>query len=181
MIESTVADHGHLPITSFIMALIKCSECKREVSTKAKICPGCGAPIKSRHGCGSTALLFLLIIGVVAAIYNSPTSDQTKIENPTPSEPSAPSPPPAHTGQRVTVANYPASTSEEVLDKAISYTAQNDVAALNKLLDSGLLIQLKDGVPIEIMDTKILSGKIKIRPRGSTTEYWTVVEAVRDE
>lgn len=26
------------------MALLKCSECQREVSTKAKTCPGCGAP-----------------------------------------------------------------------------------------------------------------------------------------
>jgi hypothetical protein len=27
------------------MALIKCSECEREISDKAKTCPGCGAPI----------------------------------------------------------------------------------------------------------------------------------------
>ena len=27
------------------MALIKCSECGREISDKAKTCPGCGAPV----------------------------------------------------------------------------------------------------------------------------------------
>ena len=27
------------------MALIKCSECGREISDKAEACPGCGAPI----------------------------------------------------------------------------------------------------------------------------------------
>ena len=29
------------------MALTKCPECGNEVSTKAKACPGCGAPVKS--------------------------------------------------------------------------------------------------------------------------------------
>lgn len=29
------------------MALIKCSECEKEVSNKAVVCPGCGAPFES--------------------------------------------------------------------------------------------------------------------------------------
>lgn len=29
------------------MALIKCSECEKEVSSKAAACPGCGAPFES--------------------------------------------------------------------------------------------------------------------------------------
>lgn len=28
------------------MALIKCSECGKEISNKAKTCPNCGAPVK---------------------------------------------------------------------------------------------------------------------------------------
>ena len=28
------------------MSLIKCSECGKEISDKAKVCPNCGAPIK---------------------------------------------------------------------------------------------------------------------------------------
>lgn len=39
------------------MALIKCPECKREVSSTAKNCPGCGAPIDTSircPKCGST-------------------------------------------------------------------------------------------------------------------------------
>lgn len=30
------------------MAIMKCSECGKEVSDKAKVCIGCGAPIKKR-------------------------------------------------------------------------------------------------------------------------------------
>jgi predicted amidophosphoribosyltransferase len=29
------------------MALIKCEECGKEISQKAKTCPSCGAPVKS--------------------------------------------------------------------------------------------------------------------------------------
>lgn len=32
------------------MALIKCSECNREVSDKAVACPGCGAPVVGAAG-----------------------------------------------------------------------------------------------------------------------------------
>lgn len=33
------------------MALIKCPECKREVSSTAKACPHCGAPIDTAIRC----------------------------------------------------------------------------------------------------------------------------------
>jgi hypothetical protein len=79
----------------------------------------------------------------------------------------------------VTVGGYLASPSEAILDAAISYAVQNDMAAYGKLIRSGQAIELKGGVPVEIMDVKLFSGKVKIRPRGSTTALWTVSEAVR--
>ncbi len=35
------------------MALIACPECRREVSTEAKICPGCGFPLADRNQTGT--------------------------------------------------------------------------------------------------------------------------------
>jgi len=52
------------------MAIIKCKECKTEVSNKAKNCPSCGAPVKSRIGCGGF-IVILFCIGVV--MYNLPS------------------------------------------------------------------------------------------------------------
>lgn len=50
------------------MSLIKCKDCGSEVSTKAKSCPKCGAPIKKeakQYGCGTVIVvgigLFILI------------------------------------------------------------------------------------------------------------------------
>lgn len=54
------------------MAIIKCEECGKEVSSKAKACPNCGFNVarsitnKNQLGCLSTAMvvLFMLLIGM---------------------------------------------------------------------------------------------------------------------
>ncbi|MGE4299475.1 MAG: zinc-ribbon domain-containing protein [Desulfovibrionaceae bacterium] len=43
------------------MALIKCHECKREVSTEATICPHCGAAIKSKRKIGCLSLIAIVL------------------------------------------------------------------------------------------------------------------------
>lgn len=52
------------------MALIKCRECGKEVSTKADVCPHCGAPQKKQQrkpiGCGA-GILILFLIGFVGS------------------------------------------------------------------------------------------------------------------
>ena len=62
---------------------------------------------------------------------------------------------------RITKSGYLASVSEELLDKAIEYAVAKDNVALQKLMDS-----------------KMVSGKVKIRPAGQTVEVWTLIEAV---
>lgn len=53
------------------MALIKCKECKTEVSSKAEICPKCGARVASkRMGCGSLIGISILVIIIAAALAN---------------------------------------------------------------------------------------------------------------
>lgn len=41
------------------MAMTKCPECKKEVSSGAETCPHCGKVLKIRSGCGG-CLLFIL-------------------------------------------------------------------------------------------------------------------------
>jgi len=79
---------------------------------------------------------------------------------------------------RTTKSGYLASVSEELLDKAIDYAVAKDHAALQKLMDTNLVFMLKGGLKVYIVDTKIFSGKVKIRPAGETVEVWTLIEAV---
>lgn len=66
------------------MALIKCRECGREISSKSATCPGCGAPVKSRRGAGRTllgilALLFILWIVAHQSTDKSSTASSNSV------------------------------------------------------------------------------------------------------
>jgi len=83
-------------------------------------------------------------------------------------------------GVRYTTGGKVAALTEELLDKAYGYIAADDKVAFAKLLDSGTVIILKAGLKVQIVDTKVFSGKVKIRPIGETVELWTVMEAVTE-
>jgi hypothetical protein len=61
------------------MALTKCKECKKEVSTKADKCPHCGAPVKKQGGllrATGVILVMLVAIPVVISLFvDRPHSD----------------------------------------------------------------------------------------------------------
>jgi hypothetical protein len=73
------------------MALIKCKECKTEVSSKAETCPQCGVRIKPKPmGCGGIfALLFLAIISVYIFSPNSATTTSSPLTSLSPNQPSS--------------------------------------------------------------------------------------------
>ncbi|MEZ4846734.1 MAG: hypothetical protein R2877_07330 [Bdellovibrionota bacterium] len=62
------------------MALKICKECKKEVSSKAKTCPNCGAPVPQNVGYGTIiALIFVFyIVYLVASSENKPPVAKTK-------------------------------------------------------------------------------------------------------
>lgn len=74
--------------------------------------------------------------------------------------------------------SYFASPYEDVLDKAVQYAVAHDEAALKKLMQQGTLFILKPGLEVYLVESRIFSGKVKIRPRGQTFELWTVSEAI---
>lgn len=57
--------------------MIKCKECKTEISNKAQKCPQCGAP-QERHGIlkiGALVVLSLIMFGMCAAMGNDDSND----------------------------------------------------------------------------------------------------------
>ena len=81
----------------------------------------------------------------------------------------------------VTTGSYMAGVTEEAFDKGMDYVVQKDHVALQKLMNAGLVFQLKPGVKVHVMKMKMFSGKVKIRPVGSVGEVWTAIEAVRPQ
>jgi hypothetical protein len=79
---------------------------------------------------------------------------------------------------RHTVGGHIAALSEKLLDRVIDLSIAKDYKALQELIDSGLVIILKKSIKVEVVDTKLFSGKVKIRPFGTNLELWTVIEAI---
>lgn len=66
------------------MALTKCKECGKEVSTKAESCPQCGAVIKKKTGClgyVGGGFLVLFAIGVISSLINGGSQRSTPTIN----------------------------------------------------------------------------------------------------
>ncbi|MCO1336215.1 hypothetical protein MO867_17940 [Microbulbifer sp. OS29] len=57
-----------------VMAMVKCKECGESVSTKAKMCPGCGAPAPKK-GIGIIGLLAVGFVGYIAYQAGGPLAD----------------------------------------------------------------------------------------------------------
>lgn len=64
------------------MALIKCKECKKEVSKKAETCPHCGSPVKQKTGCGGLIGLVVIVFILVGIFAN--LADDSSPNNPPP-------------------------------------------------------------------------------------------------
>lgn len=69
--------------------------------------------------------------------------------------------------------------TEEVLDKAKKIVAQGDKAAFNKMVKNKEIFITGENVEVYIV--KYGLTKIKIRPKGHTTDFWTVSEAVSEK
>ncbi|MDR1622914.1 MAG: hypothetical protein LBS00_11120 [Synergistaceae bacterium] len=78
----------------------------------------------------------------------------------------------------VTKAGYPIAATRGILDEAMGYISNGDNSALQELMNRGVLVVSEAGVSVYISDISTFSGICSIRPRGSTTKLWTVIECV---
>lgn len=118
------------------MALVNCKECKKEISSEAKICPHCGFKVKGSFGClpvigaGFAALMVLSILG------QSPKSTSTSSSQPLDMRQSAAGACMLFINQSLhdpSSAEFD-STSEAYVDQnsATTWTVQRNVRAKNK-------------------------------------------------
>ena len=68
-----------------------------------------------------------------------------------------------------------AAVSEEYLDEAFRYLADDDPKALQVLLDAGNVFLMQQGIRVYELDTKIGRGRVKIRVEGTKIELWTAL------
>ena len=66
------------------MSLKKCKECGNEVSTKAKNCPKCGAPVKTNVSCLGAIGIIILVFIVIGIIVSNQSVDNSQVNQNTP-------------------------------------------------------------------------------------------------
>lgn len=67
--------------------------------------------------------------------------------------------------------------SESYLDKSMNYITKNDLDAVQYLLNAGFCSYIIPNTPV-YLESSSWSGKVEIRPKGSTSSIWTVKEAI---
>ncbi len=77
-----------------------------------------------------------------------------------------------------TSGGYAASLSRTHLVQAISYISQGDEEEYARMISTGKITILEDGVEVYIDDIRFFHGLIKVRPKGQIKGFWTVIEAV---
>lgn len=66
------------------MAMTKCKECGKEVSSTAEMCPHCGHKPKRTSGCAMIAAVFIAVVVVVSVVARCSGSDSTPTTASTP-------------------------------------------------------------------------------------------------
>jgi hypothetical protein len=177
------------------MALIKCRECKNEVSTSAKTCPKCGAKVKKPHSVigGIFAVIFVvLMIGLISAGGEKPPQSAETVAKPAAAssgalasvEPAGPSIPPVGSPDRwakVGQATAPApgkpdkSPQQAALDNKRADEDAEDmfrVCAIYKSMHNPASLKL-------IKAVRTTSGELCVQYRATNAFNATVTEAVR--
>lgn len=138
------------------MPLTKCKECKEDVSTRAKNCPVCGAPVRRTR-------LGVVLLGVILffALLGLLVPDSEKL---------APSPNSFSPGDRGYATGTDFTTSREVAvaidDSALhvfnELRAANDNLGLTKLLKSGRIFTVEEGTAFKVLDSSWNHYKVRV-------------------
>ena len=71
-------------IKEITMAMKKCKECGKNVSSTATACPNCGAVLKKKTGCLTYIVLFFIIfiiLGIIGSALSGKKTSNTSISN----------------------------------------------------------------------------------------------------
>lgn len=155
------------------MATRKCKDCGNQVSTRAKQCPQCGAPVKRKSGClGAIALLFLVfvVIGIISSSVDQKPKPKPKSPAPqahsssaptTPAVPKAtPKPPPPQAPPQPVPPDWDARRGELYGQFLRQFTTPQ--------VGSTISVQLKQGNTMQGVIKSLTEDEIEIQ-RGSAT------------
>lgn len=80
----------------------------------------------------------------------------------------------------VTKDGLPASESLKSLGDFVRYTVDKDTDAMGRMIESGAVITLKEGIRVRAMEhSDVAASCVRVRPVGDTVQFWTLREALK--
>ncbi len=149
------------------MALIKCHECGREISTSAESCPNCGAkPKKSQEslarkelGCGA---LLLVVVGfaVVASVFDDGEEQKTRpISMPSSSSSTSVG---SDIVLRVNSGDVVVCASKDAYDEFQKLAVAEDYVGMAQMEAAGRLFRVPNGTKARVIDTAFEKREVRI-------------------
>lgn len=118
----------------------------------------------------SIVILFVIILTVYQINrFNTPTPAPLPTNQSTSSRPENSS----LTNECQTNGKVLCAVSEDVFDKMVNYSNENDLEALKNLEENHLVFQLKADIPV-FVEKRSFNGKIQFRVKGKTVSLWTL-------
>lgn len=88
----------------------------------------------------------------------------------------------AYSSECETVAGFYGATSEQALSVAAELAEKKDAVSFALLLKSGRLFKMKSGAKVEIRETNLENGFVKIcSDKNKSVCFWTTVNAIECE
>jgi len=156
------------------------ADCGKPYYKGASKCPYCktkNVNKKTSYGLIIAIVTIAVLIGFV--IFNEDKNHTTTSNTTQDLKPSTSNSTSTNGKIRYTVGGYAAAPTEEILDRVTELSISKDYSALQQLLDSGLIIQLKGGTRVEVVKKKFAVVKLWIF--GTNSEYWAVIEALKNQ
>jgi hypothetical protein len=167
------------------MALIKCTECGKEISDKAKTCPSCGAPVvtpktkatKALSGClGIIIVLSLALIVLLAIVGKSSSGDAATAPATAPAKASSSA---TATARPVTPPKKPVVTvppQQALFGKIVGAYAERYSALENELQKSAARVERRAEMQ-KAFPSKTVSGWVgTLEKMGTTSDGLAYIE-----
>ena len=160
------------------MALIKCEECKKEVSSKASNCPHCGIKVRKQKGC-----VFILSIICAIAIFifaNSLLNDTINSKPAKTSKDNSNNQKVPSTGgtEVITVARAIGCPTINAYEKYLDIAQSGDGAAILQVAADLNCRMMNRGDKVKVLEWKMLKNLVKVHPEGNSMTFWLANEFV---
>lgn len=174
------------------MALKPCPECGREISTKAPVCPHCGAkkPGKARRGCLIPSLIFAGLVVIVVIVGGNSNDGASNSQGATSGgESGNNSSPIVNIGDKATITGAAIGcTSRKTVKKFYDDYSNAEAAhdkvgkqnAINRAILSNCTFLTKGETGLVIDESGFLESFTRIRLDKDKIAYWTTTDAVAD-